>query len=81
MRLTLDQHVDWPRIIADLRKAGHTHATIAKRIGAHEQRVRKWQEIESQPRHDDGERLLALWCVVMTRERHTAPLVSRYAAR
>lgn len=81
MRLTLDQHVAWALIVADLKSRGHTNETIAKRIGATEGRVRKWVEIDCQPRHDDGERLLAMWCQVTGRQRETAPVVSRYAAR
>ena len=82
--LAHDQHVDWPRVIADLTAAGHTSRTIAKQIGLGERRestVRAWLVIECEPRHDHGERLIGLWCRVMRVQRERVPIVSRYAAR
>lgn len=79
MKLAHDQHVDWPRLVSDLQGAGHSLDAIGKSIGANKGRVKAWVLIEAQPRHDDGERLLALWCKVLTRLRTDAPVVSRYA--
>jgi hypothetical protein len=79
IQLTHDQHIDWPTVLADLRSAGMDWQAIAKRIGAEPDRIRKWSDIYCQPRHDDGVRLLSLWCSKMQRQEGAAPVVSRYA--
>lgn len=79
MKLAHDQHVDWVSVVRDLIAAGQTFASIASRTGAQKDRVKKWVQIECQPRHDDGERLIELWIVVTRRARDSLPIVSRYA--
>lgn len=81
MKLAHDQHVDWPTLVRELIAQGLTMHVIGKRIGCGQERIRKWVSIECQPRHDDGERLLLLWCDVMRRRREDAPVVSYYASR
>lgn len=79
MKLAHDQHVDWPEVLNDLVAAGKTLDALGKAIGANADRLKKWRDIECQPRHDDGERLLAVWCAVTGKARADAPVVSRYA--
>lgn len=75
MNLAHDQRVHWVAVLLDLRRAVWSDHAIADRIGATDQRVRKWREISTQPRHDDGERLIALWCEVMHRRRDQVPII------
>ena len=79
MKLAHDQHVDWPAVLMQLQGHGWTLVRIGAAIGTPEDRVRKWLQIFAQPRHDDGERLVALWCAVMRAERDAVPVVSRFA--
>ena len=82
MKLARDQHVDWPAVVRQIEAVGWTKQQIAKKAGCEFETLRKWAGVtETQPRHDDGERLLAVWVQVTGQARETAPVVSRYAAR
>lgn len=78
MNLAHDQSVHWVQILRELHDAGFRDADIAKRIGGHTEgeKIRKWRTVRCQPRHDDGERLLAMWSQVMRKPREAAPLIS-----
>lgn len=75
MNLAQDERVNWQAVLQALRDHGYGDAHVARRIGATRQRVRKWREIHTQPRHDDGERLLAMWAEVTRQPRDTAPRI------
>jgi len=53
--------VDWERIVLDLRGAGLTLDDIARTVGRDKATVHGWQSRGAEPRHSDGEALLALW--------------------
>lgn len=55
--------VDWWRVIVDLCRGGHTHASIATAIRVGKSTVAGWKE-GSCPRYEDGEILVGMWCDV-----------------
>lgn len=54
---------DWFRVLADLQYAGRSNYDVAAFIDVPLGTVRGWKE-GSEPRHDDGQRLLELWQMV-----------------
>lgn len=82
MQIQGDERIDWFRVIVvDLCNAhGYKHSTIAAAIGTARSTVRGWI-MGSEPRFDDGERLLTLWADVTKKRRETAPTISRYSCR
>lgn len=58
--MAADQVVDWFRLIADLRKTGLTESHISNDTGIPRTTLVGWKQ-GSQPRHHEGERLIALW--------------------
>ncbi|CAN5715538.1 hypothetical protein BH10PSE18_BH10PSE18_08160 [soil metagenome] len=66
--------VSWWQVIVDLERERYTHVAIATAIGSARGTVEGWKNKHAQPRHEDGERLIALWCVVKGRQRADLPL-------
>ena len=64
--------VDWWRVIVDLCRNGHTHATIGAAVNVGKSTVAGWKD-GSSPRHTDGEKLIALWCQVTGESRDSVP--------
>lgn len=65
--------VSWWHVIVDLERHGYTHGQIASVIGSQRSTVENWKNRAAGPRHDDGERLIALWCAVTMRPREDLP--------
>lgn len=55
-----DMVIDWFRLLADLRKLGLTEQHIANETGIPRSTLLGWKQ-GSQPRHHEGERLIAMW--------------------
>lgn len=66
--------VSWWQVIVDLERQGYTHVAIATAIGSARGTVEGWKNKHAQPRHEDGERLIALWCVVSGQSRVDLPV-------
>lgn len=65
--------IDWFDVLLDLQRKGYSPATIGMAIDVPRTTIIGWRDLEASPRHDDGERLVALWCTVMELPRHELP--------
>lgn len=66
---------DWFRVLVDLQYAGWPHSRVAALIDVPVGTLRGWKA-GSEPAHDDGQRLLELWCEVMGREMRERPMTT-----
>ena len=60
-QLQPDQRVNWWQVIEDLRRAGMTTEAVAKAVAIPKSTLLGYKNLAAEPRHADGERLLALW--------------------
>ena len=67
------KRVDWWQIITDICRIGHTHASIGISIGAAKSTVNGWRNGDCEPRFEEGDRLIGLWCELMDRSRESVP--------
>lgn len=65
--------VDWWHVIVDLERKGLSHREISLSIGIPRTTVLGWKNRDAEPRHEDGERLLSLWCKAIAAPRELAP--------
>lgn len=65
--------VDWWRVIVDLERHSYTHGTIAAAVGVGRGTVHGWKVLNAEPRHSDGQRILALWAAVTHKDASLAP--------
>lgn len=56
--------ISWWHVIVELERNGYTHGQMAAAIGGARGTIEGWKNKAAEPRHEDGERLLALWRVV-----------------
>lgn len=76
-RQSLEPRTDWFRVLADLQRCRlHTRA-VARRLGVGKTTVHGWKS-GSEPRHSDGERLIALWCHATSKARDEVPTISPF---
>lgn len=68
----LDTRIDWFRVIADLNRAGYSTRGFADSLGIARTTIEGWKA-GSEPKHADGEKLLAWWSQVTGRDVGTAP--------
>jgi hypothetical protein len=66
--------VSWWHVVTDLSKRGYTSAQVAAVVGCGGSTVRDWKNLNAEPGHVDGERLIHLWRVVMGKSREDLPL-------
>lgn len=66
--------VDWFRVLAELQGRGYNLANISAAINVPKSTMMGWRNLDAEPRHADGERLIALWCRVCTLPRDALPL-------
>ncbi len=64
--------IDWVSVIYQCRMSDQK---IANHLAIPPARVRGWRQYGYQPRHDDGQALLALWAAVTENSRESAPTV------
>jgi len=69
----LSAPISWWHVIVDLERHGYTHRQIAIAIGGARSTVQDWKNLLVEPRHVDGEKLIALWCAVTGRDRADLP--------
>lgn len=65
---------DWFTVISDLRKRGMTAQAVADSIESAKSTVLGWKT-GAQPKHSDGERLIALWMRMTDQTRDQLPTV------
>ena len=79
MNLRPGDVVNWFRVIVDLTTIGGvTLRQIAHAMQIPKATIINWKN-GAEPRHSDGERLIAFWCGHLGRERNELPVLSRYA--
>lgn len=66
--------VDWFRVMAELQAQGYNLANISAAINVPKSTMMGWRNLDAEPRHADGERLIALWCQVSGAPRDALPL-------
>ena len=59
--LAPDQRYDWWRILQDLSMHGMTMEGIFAATGIPKSTLAGYKNLDAEPKHADGERLLALW--------------------
>lgn len=59
--MTQPRVIDWFRVIVDLGRAGMSYRALAESVGVSKSAVMGWVG-GAEPKHADGERLLAVWC-------------------
>lgn len=74
MPLVATFRVDWFRLITDITRTGMCTQDIARELGVAKSTVLGWKQ-GSEPRHGDGEALVALWSRVTKVERTNLPTV------
>lgn len=67
--------VNWPAILYALVREGYTYRSIAVMLTVSRQSVARWLD-GAEPRHREGERLVALWCEVTGSSRDRIPMLS-----
>jgi len=65
--------VDWFRVLADLQHLGLTNLDVSQRLNIPNRTVGGWKNEGAEPRHSDGEALLALWREVTGKTRDGHP--------
>jgi hypothetical protein len=66
--------IDWWRVIVDLERHSYTHGSIAAAVGVARGTVHGWKVLHAEPRHSDGQRILALWSAVTKQDSSAAPV-------
>jgi hypothetical protein len=72
-----DSRVNWFQVIVELCRRGYTHGSIAAAVDTPKSTVQGWKQ-GAEPKHCDGERMIALWCQVTGMGRDLLPRISRY---
>jgi hypothetical protein len=62
------QCIDWWRVIQDLHMHGMSVTAIAEAVYTPKSTVMGWKNLGAEPKHADGQRLLALWTSRMVGE-------------
>lgn len=66
--------IDWFQVISDLGRRGFPSQLIADSIGVAKSTLLGWKQ-GAEPKHGDGEKLIAFWCRVTERQREALPMV------
>lgn len=63
--MTKPQRIDWFRVLTDLRVQGYSLYAVADETGIPRKTLDGYRSQGAEPRHSDGELLIALWERVM----------------
>ncbi|WP_447907841.1 hypothetical protein [Serratia fonticola] len=74
MPLVATFRTEWFRVITDLNRRSLSTQEIANELGVSKSAVLGWKT-GSEPRHGDGEALIALWCQVTGLDKKKLPTV------
>ncbi|HEU6456444.1 MAG TPA: hypothetical protein VN201_13375 [Roseateles sp.] len=71
--------VDWVRVIANLQAQGLSRGAIAERCFVAKGSIDAYasEDMRQRPEHSTGERLIALWCEVLSYSRADVPMYRR----
>ena len=73
---TVDTRVDWVRVLLDLRRSGYSMRAFADSLGIARSTITGWMA-GSEPKHADGEKLLAFWSYATGRQLSAVPREAR----
>lgn len=73
-----DKQVDWFQLLLDVQRKGYTLVNISSAIDVPRTTMLGWRDLEASPRHQDGERLIALWCNVTACQRDDLPMTTKW---
>lgn len=73
MPLVATFRVDWFRVITDITITGVTLYELASEVGVSKSTVHGWKS-GAEPKHGDGESLVAFWCRITNRGRDRLPV-------
>lgn len=71
------ERIDWFEVLMDLQRKGYSPATIGMAIDVPRTTINGWRDLGASPRHEDGEKLIALWCSVLGSTRELLPKACR----
>lgn len=73
--------IDWFQVMLDISRQGYTLKTLSAAVDIPRTTLIGWRDLDAQPRHNDAERVIALWCQVtrnnpqnIPRHRNGAPV-------
>ena len=69
--------IDWFQVINDLGRRGFPLQLIADSVDVAKSTVHGWKQ-GAEPKHGDGERLIAFWCRASGRDRGDLPMIGRF---
>lgn len=69
--------VDWWQIVVDLSRKGMAQQEVGRAINKPSSTVHGWK-MGAEPKHADGEILIALWCEKTGNTRELVPMTSRF---
>ncbi|WP_223621185.1 hypothetical protein [Lysobacter sp. ESA13C] len=78
-RRSNEPRTDWFRVLTDLNRSGLGNRAVARRLKVPKTRILGWKTDDHEPRHSDGERLIALWVEVTGHAREDVPIRMPYA--
>ena len=66
--------IDWFRALAELQEKGYSMTSVSAAIDVPRSTLMGWRNLDAEPRHAEGERLIGLWCQVHRLPRDALPL-------
>ena len=69
--------IDWFQVISDLGRRGFPSQLIADSIGVAKSTLLGWKQ-GAEPKHGDGEKLIAFWCQASWKDRGALPMIGRF---
>lgn len=70
----LDQVVDWKEVFLQLQREGWSTHEIAHFTGISKSTFMGWKNDDAQPRHAQGERMIAFWAQALAKHRDQLPM-------
>lgn len=67
--------IDWFQVFVDLGRLGFSAQGVAEAIRVPKSTLLGWKQ-GAEPKHGDGEKLIAFWCQASGNDRGSLPLVS-----
>lgn len=65
--------INWFQVITEINRFGISTNKFEDLIGVPRETVMGWKNLNSEPRHHDGEKLIELWCKVFDKAREDIP--------
>lgn len=75
---TREERVDWFAVLNDLNRAGFPNSQVATATAIPRQTLCGYKD-GAEPRHQDGETLLAFWMQVTGKDRAETPVISVFS--